>query len=141
MPEPTINFDALQNIDLGDAKELSPEQIKKIMDQTGNQIWRSAPKPIVVIYLPEYFSMDGRRGGEYPLELMKALNGNFGNGEQDGRIYSDYWKDYYWLCFTKYDIDAPEFKVFHPKDFTDIQFQELKDMVLADLEAMKTKPE
>ena|ERR1044071_10163837 len=103
------------------------------------QYYSSTPKPIVVIYLPENFSIDGQME-DGPMKLMRALNNNFGDKGDDRIIYSDYWKDYYWFAFTKYDIDAPEFKVFHPKDFTDIQFQELKDMVLADLEAMKTTP-
>lgn len=99
----------------------------------------SGPKPIVVIYLPESFSMDGRMD-DAPMQLMRALNQNFGDGEHKGLVYSSYWKDYYWFAFTKFGIEAPEFKVFHPKDFTDIQFQELKDLVIADLEAMKTTP-
>lgn len=97
------------------------------------------PKPIVVIYIPENFSVNGDMK-DSPMQLMRVLNNNFGDGGDNRIVYSDYWKDYYWFAFTKYDIEAPEFKVFHPKDFTDIQFNELKDMLLADLEAMKTTP-
>jgi hypothetical protein len=93
-------------------------------------------KPICVIYLPEHWSF-GNMDRDGASELMKALNGGFGN--DDNRVqYTDYWKEYYWFCFTKYDIEAPEFKVFHAKDFTEIQFNELKDLIMADLESMKT---
>lgn len=118
--------------------DLTPEEMIQKMRETPWQYLHMPPKPIVVIYLPENYSVDGRDREDAPMELMKALNGNFGNNVESDRIYPDYWKEYYWFCFTKYGmIDAPEFKVFHPKDFTDIQFQELKDMVMADLEEMK----
>jgi len=120
--------------------ELTPEEILQKMREIPMQYYSSAPKPIVVIYLPEGWSF-GNMDRDGATEMMKALNGGFGNTEDNRMHYSDYWKDYYWFCFTKYDIDAPEFKVFHPKDFTEIQFNELKDMILADLEGMKTKPE
>lgn len=91
-------------------------------------------KPICVIYLPEDFSIDGR--SDAAMTLMKALNNNW--GEPDRHItYSDYWQDYYWFCFVKHSIDAPEFEIFHEKDFTEIKFQELKDLVLAKMEEMK----
>ncbi len=94
-------------------------------------------KPIVVIYLPRNFVVDGN-GDDAPMELMRALNNNFGIKDEDtGRKYPDYWTQYYWFCFTKSGIDAPEFEVFHAKDFTEIQFQKLKDKVLTDLESMK----
>ncbi len=94
-------------------------------------------KPICVIYLPFNFELGNGRDNA-PSELMKALNGNFGEPKSDSRIeYSDYWKDYYWFSFFKDGIDAPEFKVFHEKDFTDIQYQELKSMIETQLEEMK----
>jgi len=119
-------------------EELTPEQILGLYNQTGNVFYSSGPKPICVIYLPENFPIYGRYNEDAPMELMRALNNNFGDPGDGKRTYPDYWTQYYWFCFTKYgQIEAPEFKVFHPKDFTEIQFNELKDMILADLESMK----
>jgi len=88
-------------------------------------------KPIAVIYLPEYFHIGGMNGHDSAsMELMKILNGNFGMESSDSNIsYPDYWNQYYWFCFPKFNIDVPEFKVFHEKDFTEAQFYELKEMV------------
>ena len=88
-------------------------------------------KPIAVIYLPENFHLAGATGVEVSsVELMRILNGNFGDNPEKANVtYTDYWNQYYWFCFPKRDIDAPEFKVFYEKDFTEIQFSELKQMV------------
>ena len=94
-------------------------------------------KPICVIYLPLEFHFGNDRDNS-PMDLMTALNGNFGEEKSHDKIkYTDYWKEYYWFSFFKDGIDAPEFKVFHEKDFTEIQFQELKSMIEAQLEEMK----
>jgi len=98
-------------------------------------------KPIVVIYLPDNFVIGNGRS-DAPMELMRALNGNFGEKELNSRIqYSDYWQQYYWFCFTKYDILEPEFKVFYPKDFTEIQYEELKKMVEDGINSLKNNPQ
>lgn len=95
-------------------------------------------KPIVVIYFPDNFYIGN--GEHAPTLMMKALNGGFGGNEKlsDKIKYTDYWNQYYWFCFEKHDIDAPEFQVFHPKDFTDIQFEELKKMVSDAIVNLKT---
>lgn len=82
-------------------------------------------KPICVIYFPETMQTTlGDRGWIY--NYMRFLN-----GEKDLPMKSsDYFTEYYWFCFYKYEIDAPEFEVFHEKDFTDIQYNELKELVL-----------
>jgi hypothetical protein len=79
-------------------------------------------KPICVIYFPWPNSFN-------PTELMAIFNGwDEGKGKrQEG------FEGYLWFCFIKYGIEAPEFQVFHPKDFTDIQFEELKQLVLNNL--------
>jgi hypothetical protein len=111
------------------------EEILQKMRETPMQYLPREPKPICVIYLPPHFSMGYEL--DAAMELMIALNNGFGQPSDSTRHYTDYWKDYYWFCFTKYDIEAPEFKVFHCKDFTEIQFQELRDLILADIAAMK----
>jgi len=96
-------------------------------------------KPIVVIYLPENLVI-GRMGKNAPMELMRALNGNFGEQVPNNQIqYNDYWKDYYWFSFYKRDIDAPEFQVFYAKDFTETNFEELKQTVLDAIEQQTIK--
>jgi hypothetical protein len=85
-------------------------------------------KPIVVIYLPNDFYLGGSRNA--PMELMKALNANFGEDVLDYKIkYSDYWKDYYWFSFYDREIETPRFEVFYSKDFTEIQYAELKKII------------
>lgn len=96
-------------------------------------------KPICVIYLPENISIGGDGYGEAPMKLMEVFNNYFGQEPPQGHISNDYWKDYYWFCFTKYEISEPEFKVFYEKDFTDIQFAELKELILKSIEEMKIK--
>lgn len=86
-------------------------------------------KPICVIYLPLDFVLGGNNKYNAPLEMMKALNGNFGDSDNNVK-YTDYWKDYYWFSFYKNEITEPEFKVFYVKDFTEIEMNELKGIVL-----------
>jgi hypothetical protein len=97
-------------------------------------------KPIVVIYLPENFLFgDDRKNA--PMKLMEALNGNFGEKPPNNHVqYSDYWKDYYWFSFYDYEIEAPRFEVFYEKNFTPIQFEELKTLINNAIEAQKIKP-
>ena len=40
--------------------------------------------------------------------------------------------------FSKEDITSPELKVYHPKDFTEIQYDELKKLLEGKLEQLKT---
>ena len=98
------------------------------------------PKPIVVIYLPEHYSAFKI---DTPMELMRALNGGFGNNSDPSIRYTDYWRDYYWFCFTESDIDAPRFEVFYEKDFTKVQFDELETILNKAMEQQRqpaTKP-
>jgi len=89
----------------------------------------TAPKPICVIYFPELFTLNGLNN---PLELATVLNGWDSKRESRPEFL-----DYLWFCFTKEDITAPEFQVFHPKDFTDIQLEELKSLVLNSITNLK----
>ena len=94
-------------------------------------------KPIVVIYLPENISFGGGKSFP-PMELMKALNGNFGYPD-DKIMYNDYWKQYYWFCFYDYEIQTPRFEVFYSKDFTEIEYAELKKIIEDAIEKQKIK--
>ena len=88
-------------------------------------------KPICVIYFPESFIGDRERS--WIFDYMRYLN-----GEQDGidgkMRPSNYWSDYYWFCFYKDGISEPELKVFYEKDFTEIQFNELKSLVMESIQ-------
>lgn len=86
-------------------------------------------KPICVIYLPKDFTLiSGNENA--PMELMAALNNNFGVPDSGNKIqYTDYWKDYYWFSFYDLDIDTPRFEVFYDKDFTEIQYAELREII------------
>jgi len=90
-------------------------------------------KPICVMYFPTDFSFGG--GGRLidPLYLMKELNG-WSSDMPNPRTGMD---DYIWWCFFKQNITEPELQVFHPKDFTPIQFEELKTLVLTELDKLK----
>jgi len=90
-------------------------------------------KPICVIYLPDELALSG--GGKIinPSDLMNLLNGW---GDKDKYRHTDYWQDYLWFSFYKDGITEPEFKVFHEKDFTEIQYEELKQLVLNSIESV-----
>lgn len=90
-------------------------------------------KPICVIYLPKDFHL-GNFKDNAPMELMKALNGNFGFAESGGVTYTDFWREYYWFCFYDYEIQTPRFEVFNVKDFNEIKYSEFKDLVLKSIE-------
>lgn len=91
-------------------------------------------KPICVIYLPSELSLSA--GGKIitPNDLMSILNGWDDEVLQDRKHF---WSDYLWFSFYKHEIDAPEFKVFHEKDFTEIQYEELKKLVLDSINQLK----
>lgn len=92
-------------------------------------------KPIVVMYIPNNYQGSGWE----PDILMRLLNGNFGDVQTDDEKYklTDYWTDYYWLCFYSWEIEVPELKVFYEKDFTPIKFEELKQFIE---DSLKNKP-
>lgn len=73
------------------------------------------PKPISVVYIPS----DLRNGKEFTWE--------------DARRFTSYFEkkmpDYYWFVIPKYDAETIEFKVFYSKDFTEIQYAQLKKII------------
>ena len=82
-------------------------------------------KPIAVIYFPENFT--GGRNSSWIYEYMGVLNGEIpANNKWD--LSHDY-SDYHWFCFYKDNITQPELQVFYEKDFTPIQYEELKQII------------
>jgi hypothetical protein len=78
-------------------------------------------KPIAVLYLPsdEYFGPHTRVG-----DLVAAFNGY----HPDIQMPSGF-SDYLWFIFVNGELYVPELKVFHEKDFTEIQYEELRQMI------------
>lgn len=95
-------------------------------------------RPICVIYFPSTFvGSDKDRGWIY--NYMRFLNGEQDDGSN--WKHSEYFTEYYWFCFYKDGINEPEFQVFHEKDFTEIQYTELKELVLNNIQNIeKQKP-
>jgi len=91
------------------------------------------PKPIVVIYFPDNFYLGPNDAS--PASIMHVFNGDHPRIEPHPAML-----DYLWFCFSKYGIDAPEFQVFHPKDFTEIEFNDLKQIVLNHLNENYKQP-
>jgi hypothetical protein len=98
----------------------------------------SEVKPIVVIYIPENFDIGGRMDAAN--RLMSVLNNDFGREPTDRKYQSNnYWKDYLWFVFYDYEVSTPQFKVFFPKDFTEIQYGELKKLIEDSLQQIENK--
>lgn len=73
-------------------------------------------KPICVVYIPDNISDAGIKSGwSLCNELMEAWNNSK--------------PDYHWFCLIDYNAERIEFKVFHEKDFTPIQYEELKKLI------------
>lgn len=87
------------------------------------------PKPIVVLYLP-----DAHHFGPDPGELMSAFNDNHNEIKMAPMFY-----DYLWFVFVNEELVAPELKVFHEKDYTEAQYDELKSMLEEGIKSLKIK--
>jgi len=73
-------------------------------------------KPIAVVYLPEFLNAGaGKAGWQLARELTEA--------------YELKMPDYYWFVILDFETLRVELKVFHEKDFTDIQYAELKQII------------
>ena len=54
------------------------------------------------------------------------------------KVMSEKFPDYNVLCFPELNLSTNiQMQVFHPKDFTEIQFKELKDMVMKEIDNLK----
>lgn len=87
------------------------------------------PKPIVVLYLPnsEYFGPTIS-----PWELMAQFNGH------DDRIkMAQGFYDYLWFVFVDHELSAPSIQVFHEKDYTKEQYDDLKKMLEEGINSLK----
>lgn len=80
-------------------------------------------KPICVVYVPETISSSRSDAWESCRVLMNQM-------DKDK-------PDYHWLVFVDPAAERVELKVFHPKDFTDIQYEELKLIMTDTIEKIK----
>ena len=89
-------------------------------------------KPIAVLYIPRTLSSNG--GQEInPFELALGFNGESYIYKMTRELY----QDYLWFCFPSDDNDFT-MEVFHPKDFTEIQYNELKQLIISEISKIQT---
>ena len=73
-------------------------------------------KPICVMRLPETTAI-----GRQPIDYSVCFEIQTGLQEEK--------PDYYWFVVIDYEIKSLKFEVFYAKDFTEIQFEELKKII------------
>lgn len=96
-----------------------------------NNKTKTMAKPIVVLYLPnsEYFGPDTS-----PSELMAIFNGH------DDRVkVADGFYDYIWFAFIDEASDVPRLQVFHEKDYTKEQYDDLYKLLKEGINSLKNK--
>ena len=81
------------------------------------------------MYVPKDFSFTDGGLIVRPIDLMKEFNG-WGSEPRSPL------GDYLWFCFFKEGITEPEFKTFYDKDFTPLQYNELKELVIKEWSAL-----
>lgn len=90
-------------------------------------------KPIVVLYLNH---VDTFGPNLSPGELMALLNDNHSDKKMAPMFY-----DYLWFVFVNGELPAPELKVFHEKDFTKAQYDDLYKMLQDGINELKQNKE
>jgi hypothetical protein len=88
-------------------------------------------QPICIMYVPKDFCFGGSDLLFQPVEFMTHFNG-WRNENQNISIGG-----YLWFSFFKEGISEPQFQVFFDKDFTAIQYNELKEIVMKGLAVLK----
>lgn len=91
-------------------------------------------KPIAVIYLPR--NINDNNGQINPFELADGLNGRHSKYDFPIELYGDY----LWWCFPSSDNEF-HLEVFHPKDFTEIQYEELKQLLTTEINKINQQNE
>lgn len=78
-------------------------------------------KPIAVLYIPTETTFGYELSA---IDLMQMFNGHDENRKVNEAFY-----DYLWFVFVDTELNAPKIQVFHEKDFTDIQYDELMQLI------------
>jgi hypothetical protein len=86
-------------------------------------------KPIVVLYIP---ASDFFAPTLPPSELMAAFNDSHPKIKM-----KESFNDYLWFVFVNTDLNTPELKVFHEKDYTEAQYDELMAVVKEGIGSLK----
>lgn len=89
------------------------------------------PKPIVVLYIP---SADFFNISLPPSELMAAFNDIHYEIKMPPMFY-----DYLWFVFVDEESDVPRLQVFHEKDYTKEQYDDLYKMLQEGIGSLKNK--
>jgi len=98
-------------------------------------------KPICVMYFPVDFTFHPSGMKIDLVDLMSEFNGWPSNSsKREQRDVGDSFGGYMYWCFHKENITEPELQVFHPKNFTKIQYKELKELLLNKLKEMNDVP-
>jgi hypothetical protein len=86
-------------------------------------------KPIVVLYIPDadFFSSTLP-----PSSLMAAFNGH-----HNSIAMPDSFNGYLWFVFINHELVTPDLRVFHEKDYTEIQYEELRGMLQEGINSLK----
>lgn len=86
-------------------------------------------KPIVVLYIPsiDYFGQELT-----PVDLMAAFNGHHRN-----ITMPDAFNGYLWWVFVDQELRTPNLRVFHEKDYTEMQYDELRSMLEEGMKSIK----
>lgn len=94
-----------------------------------NNKTKTMPKPIVVLYLSrsDYFGPDNS-----PSDLMAIFNGH-----DDTINVAEGFYDYLWFVFVDEASDVPRLQVFHEKDYTEMQYDELNKMLQEGIDSLK----
>lgn len=87
-------------------------------------------KPIVVLYIPvaDFFGSN-----LLPSDLMAAFNGHHAS-----ITMPDAFNGYLWFVFVDQELRTPDMKVFHEKDYTEVQYDELKVILQEGINTFKT---
>ena len=97
-------------------------------------------KPICVMYFPVDFSFKKSGKIDDLVDLMVQFNGWPSEKYKQMDSTNDAFGGYMYWCFHKDGITEPEIQVFHPKNFTKIQYEELKELLLNKLKEMNNVP-
>ena len=87
----------------------------------------STAKPICVIHLTDSLGDGGKQISWEDCRIIQEIN------EREK-------PDYYWFVIPGYNLDTVKFQVFYEKDFTEIEYAELKKIIEDAIESQNKKP-
>jgi hypothetical protein len=88
-------------------------------------------KPIAVIYIP----YDSILSSSQTLDCW-SIAASFNGVDPKYSMPRELYQDYLWFCFPTEENEV-KLEVFHPKDFTEIQYNELKELITKEIKQLK----